>query len=259
MAEKIPPRQVHREIREQIKKNVNLEAKVWQENKGPVNQKGRSLSNLYHLARRNVIGGKSFFGHGDWYTYLEKHHKIMPINYPQLRKWASGKLKPSQELKGMTADSLLDYTDSLAEKFRKKKGWRLSSFATTILPTVKAQVAESGKVDYKALQQEHGGELRDYYVMVRNLRTGGHLQEAQKPFERDKVKPVVERLLQFHKNGRIDERQAVAVVLLDLYDLTKPQASKALGISKPTMEIVESQARKIVKNKLILAKHSQDD
>jgi len=73
------------ELHGEIKKAINLTLggatpKHWRA-LGKVG--GVSLIALYNEAGNRKKNGKSFFGHASWYTYLEKVHKVVPLDQKQ--------------------------------------------------------------------------------------------------------------------------------------------------------------------------------
>ncbi len=64
----IPFSELHTAIRQQIRQNTLMTAKHWVNNP--------DLHKLYNQIYSKVRRGKPFFGYGNWYTYLEKEHKI---------------------------------------------------------------------------------------------------------------------------------------------------------------------------------------
>ena len=255
MPAKVPNRQVHREIREQIQRMISPDARFWQGSREPVNQQGRGLSNLCHLARRNVVKGKSFFGHGSWYAYLEKHHRVMPLDHPRRHGWWRGKPKTQYGLSKMDAEQLLDYTDALAREHKFKPGSTLSGYSRKILQTAAEQIKEGGKPDYRALLEKHGGSLKKVRTTVRNLRLGGVFDGPKPPpFDRRNALFPVEHLLGMHDEGRMTEIALIAVVLSDLYDLKHSEIGRALGLSRGYVDKLMKPARETAGNELIAAR-----
>ncbi len=61
--------------------------KHWKTNDIRVN--GHSLNKLYDAVQNRKKRGKSFFGHGSWYDYLEKQHRIYSLDK---HKWSSERI-----------------------------------------------------------------------------------------------------------------------------------------------------------------------
>ena len=59
---------------------LNLTKAEWLFEKKPITAAGKSPAALYTLARSRKSRGKSFFGHGNWYKYLEKKHGIVSLD-----------------------------------------------------------------------------------------------------------------------------------------------------------------------------------
>lgn len=255
----VPKQLVHEEIAAQIQKSVNLEAKVWQKSKEPVTASGRSLSNLYHLARRKVVNGKSFFGHGDWYAYLEKHHGVMPINYPELRKWTRVKPAAQHGISLMGPQAFWDYCKQLAAKGAKPAGWRISDEAKMVLEAAKTHLQETGKIDNKQIAEQHGIELGRVYTAVNNLRRLGYLPGGKSGNavewkilgKRSKPPATVADLLKLHRQGGISENAALVLVLRDMHGLSQPETSKALGLSRNYVDTLEKDAQTAFGNGLL--------
>lgn len=72
--------EVHKLIGEQIRENVNLDSSYWRNQKKLVNKYGQSLSTLLRLARTRKSRKTPYFGHGNWYTYLEKVHGVSSLS-----------------------------------------------------------------------------------------------------------------------------------------------------------------------------------
>jgi hypothetical protein len=71
-----PDEEVHTMISEQLMKQVPTGSEHWRISTEPAAPTGQSLQALYYLARGRRVGGKSFFGYGNWYNYLEQRHRV---------------------------------------------------------------------------------------------------------------------------------------------------------------------------------------
>ncbi len=70
----MPKRRTDAEIHASINKKIQdgrSDTAHWTKNK--------ELNALYHTALVRKVGGKPFFGHGNWYEYLEKQHGISSL------------------------------------------------------------------------------------------------------------------------------------------------------------------------------------
>ena len=75
----MPPERVNSLISQQLSRQVAAGPKNWIRSRTPVTATVHSLANLYNLARVQKKRGKPFFGHGDWYTYLNNMHGVSPL------------------------------------------------------------------------------------------------------------------------------------------------------------------------------------
>ncbi|NUN11428.1 hypothetical protein HUU53_02180 [Candidatus Micrarchaeota archaeon] len=79
---RIPDEEIHAQIGEHLKNATKLEHLTpthWDSSKA-LTSTGKSLKQLYNLAKARKINGKIFFGYGAWYEYLTKYHGLSPLS-----------------------------------------------------------------------------------------------------------------------------------------------------------------------------------
>ena len=72
---RLTDKQIHKYVKDQIDKSVDLSTTHWVKCKTSVTPTGHSLGRLYDLVRR-----RNYFDYGGWYEYLVGHHKVSSLS-----------------------------------------------------------------------------------------------------------------------------------------------------------------------------------
>jgi len=120
---------LHRMITQVIQSGHSLKLEDWTSNR--VQDAVTNLS-PFHLANRAARRG--YFGHGNWYTYLEQRHGIVPVDFPAFAAKAG---KRAYGLDKMKASQILQLTQIIASQVviapKTKPRRTLSDLEETIL------------------------------------------------------------------------------------------------------------------------------
>ncbi len=154
--------QMHARVQEKIKEGVSLGMNHWRTTP--------KLNSLYVLcSRRKGANGKSFFGHGNWYRYLEEVHNVLPVDYPRLPA-AAGAHSPFSR---MSSEEFIRYARALANARLEtpgaasrpsRKPWK--PLGRAISPTLAAHVSD--------LLERHGrGELLGNPLLIGTFKAHG--------------------------------------------------------------------------------------